>query len=216
MARYTAVGGKAVFEDRDGNRIEIRSLNLDVGVGGLRSEEQLPNESGTNVSNNSGGAGDQKIREVWDEYVAVHGPRDKALHPQEAQMIRSALRVATVSECKLAIRGNKESGFHQGENERGKKYNRLSHILKGKQGKRTLRENIDMFIEVVESARHGVSAEEATKITRAKREVQVAADMPESVAAQERGQRARVFLMKHGWSVVDDENGRPQFELPIA
>jgi hypothetical protein len=87
-----------------------------------------------------------KPMEVWEHYVAVMRPRRAVLDDQERKIIKDALKVATVDECNRAIDGCANSPFHMGSNDRRRKYNSISQILKGRPGRETTRERIDYFI----------------------------------------------------------------------
>lgn len=99
-----------------------------------------------------GGAARGDADEVWEHYVEVMQPRRTDLMPQERSLINGALKVATKDELKFAITGCSCSPHHMGKNDRRKKYNALSQIIKGKQGGKTQREQIDMMIGYAESA----------------------------------------------------------------
>lgn len=116
----------------------------------LPSSGDLSDESSGVVRGDSAGA---EIDAVLAHYVDVMVPRDSTFGEEERREVRASLKVRTVSQCEEAIDGNKASAYHQGENDRGKKYNRISHIFRGKKGRRTRAENIDMFREIARKAR---------------------------------------------------------------
>ncbi|MDQ1584471.1 MAG: hypothetical protein QOF36_2525 [Microbacteriaceae bacterium] len=157
---------------------------------------------------------------VWATYVEAMEPRDKALHPAERKLINEALKVATVAECQRSIWGCRRSPFHMGDNAKRRKYNRLSHILKGKRGVRTLREQIDFMLDLAD--KHGVGDLDATgseqtvidpaKLERMKRQVFRAFDMADSAQAAEQAERAEQWLNEHGWQVIRNGNDRPKIE----
>lgn len=156
-----------------------------------------------------------EVLTVWDCYVTTMSPRRVELPVDERRLIRDALTVATADECCQAIRGCSLSPFHMGQNDRGKKYNRLTQILKAKRGVRTLREQIDMFLEIAESrggGGHSSSAERA-RIAEAKRNVLDAHSLSGSEHAKKRGEMAALWLAEHGWRVVTGPDGRPTFEV---
>lgn len=179
-------------------------------IGLVCSEEGIKEEANSRGRGRRWGAGVGEIPVVWDHYCAVMQPRDETLHPAEEQIIRDALRVASADECRLAIDGNKASAFHQGDNPRGKKYNRLSHILRGKRGKRTVRESIDLFIELAENS-HGMSLPDAGALTRLKRTVLQAHTYTDNKPLQERAEQALAQLRDAGWDVRENSDGRPEF-----
>lgn len=153
---------------------------------------------------------------VWDHYCEVHQPRNKGLDPQARAIIRDALRVATVTECNGAIDGCFASRFHMGDNDRRKKYNALSQILKGKRGGRTTREQIDFFLEIAEKSgrESGVPSVDNERVRAAKREVLDAWEFPADEHVARRGTEARTWLESVGWKIEQDESGRPTFEAP--
>jgi hypothetical protein len=157
---------------------------------------------------------DGEIESVWEHYVEVMAPRHKQLAAAERALIRDALKVATAVECKQAIDGCRASAFHMGENDRGKKYNRLSQILKGKRGIRTTREQIDLFLDIAEKAGvgPGSSSVDPARLAEAKRNVLTAWEFPRSGQAKELGDMSAAWLAQHGYRVDHDpESGRPTF-----
>lgn len=127
-----------------------------------------------NVNGGIEGKGERlqgSIDRVWAFYVQTMGPRRKQLDRGERAVIREALGVASEAECIAAIRGCSKSAWHMGK-ENGKKYNSVSQILRGKQGKRTLREQIELMLDYDESndsVEH--SSGEAAEIRAAKNAV---------------------------------------------
>lgn len=152
-----------------------------------------------------------RAAEVWKVYVEVMNPRNKGLGPEERRLINEALKVATVSECQNAIRGCRASTFHMGENDRRRKYNRLSQILKGRgaqgQGRaRTTRETIDYFLDIYAKSggeSHVPSVDNA-KLREAKQDVRDALEFPGDVHLADRGGEARRWLEEHGFKVAID------------
>lgn len=149
---------------------------------------------------------------VWATYVEVMKPRRTVAGEEERRLIRDALKVATVVECRGAIRGCRASAFHMGENDRRKPYNRLSHILKGKRGTRTTREQIDLFLDIADrtGGLAGPSAS-AAKVSKAKDEVLAALAHPSDERVVKRGASAREWLMEHGWR-IETVDGRTRFQ----
>jgi hypothetical protein len=137
---------------------------------------------------------------VWARYVEVMKPRKRELDPQGRKVIRDALAVASPEECCDAIEGCKASSFHMGQNEKRRKYNGLSQILKGKQGKRTTREQIDFFLDIADRAgvrsrlQSGVTSADPSKISRCKRLVLDALEMPGSPQVVSQGEEAARWL----------------------
>lgn len=152
------------------------------------------------------GASHDDVARVWNCYVVTMEPRFHGLPADERRLIREALRVATVDECCTAIKGCARSPHHMGQNDRGKKYNKLTNILKGKRGGKTLREQIDMFLEIAD--RTGASSALGERIKQAKRDVLLAHDMPGSQHAQEKGDESAAWLAQHGFGVVFDPSSK--------
>jgi hypothetical protein len=128
--------------------------------------------------------------------------------------VRAALEIKSVADLKKAIVGNKLSGFHQGENDRRKKYNTLSHIIRGKQGKKTRREVIDYFIGVFEEHKGAggsvVDREADPAIIRTrKEEIRRAHRLPGDEEALERSRRAEVWLEERGIKTNRKPDGYP-------
>ena len=155
------------------------------------------------------------VEDVWATYVEVMEPRRRELDPESRRIIRDALKVADVAELKRAIVGNKASSFHQGANERGKKYNALSQILKGKKGGRTTREQIDFFIEIADksgASNPGLPSVDQAKLASAKRWVLTAWEYPGNAQALAASKEATEWLQQHGYAVEHDPaDGRPIF-----
>jgi hypothetical protein len=167
-----------------------------------------------------GGGGERPFDaplEVWNEYVRVMKPRDAGLHEQERKLIRDALKVATLDECKGAIRGCYASDFHMKRNGKGgsRKFNRLSDILRGKQGKKTTREQIDFLLEIAEKAgvKSGVSSVDPARLRAAKRDVLDAHEFPGDTRIVERGAQAKAWLQEQGYK-VEQEGERITFVPP--
>lgn len=143
-----SVGEDGLLRDRHGvvfGRLE--SLTIAWGVRGVKEESK--------TTTKEGGVGETTaaIDAVLAHYVAVMKPRSTMKFGEDdRRLVREALKVATVDELRRAIDGCSLSPFHMGQNDRRKKYTRLSHILKGKQGIRTTREQIEMFLEIADGA----------------------------------------------------------------
>lgn len=158
----------------------------------------------------------QAINLVWAHYVAVMSPRSDVAGEDARRIIRAALKVASVEECKRAIDGCAGSKFHMGENDRHRKYNKVGQILKGRPRRNeTTRDRIDFFLDLADQADIGVSSipsasreivmQHAATIRRAHR-------LPDDKEAQERVEQAQEWLRRHGIEVVRDESGFPRFE----
>lgn len=135
--------------------------------------------------------------EVWAVYVEEMKPRKKALLPQERAVIRDALKVASAEECIEAIRGCKASAWHMGENPTGTKYNRLSQILRGKSGKRTVREHIDLLRGYLVNGSQ-IPSDRIGEINQAKEKVRLGLTHPTHDYHREQGEQAQEFLRQFG------------------
>jgi len=159
----------------------------------------------------------QATDHVIAHYVAVMAPRSRTagdFGEDDRRIVRDALKVATVGECCKAIDGCKASDFHMGQNDRRRKYNGLSQILKGKRGGRTTREQIDFFIEIAKlNPDAKIASGDDARVRDAKRDVLNAHAFPGDEHAQQAGNRAAEWLTENGWRVIRDEDGaRPRFE----
>lgn len=159
-----------------------------------------------------------EVDAVWAAYVEAMEPRNPKASPAERKIISDALKVATAAECITAIKACRSSDFHMGKNDRGRKYNGLSQILKGKQGRSTTRERIDFFLDLAEKSGLGVGASSAdpARISLAKREVLDAFEFPNDEGLQRRGKAAERWLKQTVGIEVghDEETGRPIFGEP--
>ena len=165
----------------------------------------------------------QAVHRVWESYCITMHPRSTLLGEQEIKIINAALRVASWEECIRAIMACERSDFHMNRGDRatGRKYNKLSQILKGKPASprgpgRTIRENIDFFLDMEgkDGQESGVPSAGNETIRRAKREVVDAFEFPGDDLIVERGQRARALLAEAGIEVVDIVGSTPEFFKP--
>lgn len=181
-----------LIEGRGGTSKEGGSNALDLE----RSTDNHPVSPSQLTNSNS--IVSSQIRHVWAFYVETMKPRRTELDPQTAQVIKDALKVANSEECIGAIRGCSKSSHHMGDNEHGKKYNTISHILRGKRGIRTTREQIDLMLTYDDEndsvARpSGASAE----ILAAKRAVRQYGPFRNNSHAQRLTREAMDTLIKH-------------------
>jgi hypothetical protein len=180
-------------------------------------DPQNPKEEpvGKKESDDSQESGPDPVDAVWAAYVEEMAPRRSDLDPESRRIIRDALKLADVEECKRAIVGCRASAFHMGENDRRKSYNALSQILKGKRGGRTTREQVDFFIEIADksgAARAGVPSADPFKVQRAKADVIAAWEFPNDDRVAESARTAREWLARHGWLVeFRQSDGHPTF-----
>jgi hypothetical protein len=180
MKRRFSVNDEGNLVDRDGVVLgRVTSITIDApsdgstgGKGGaVPSEEQqsLLGESQPPTPSEPAEVA-AAIDRVWAAYVAAMSPRNKELDPQGRKIIREALKVATADECIRAIAQCARSEYHQGKNEKRRKYNSLSHILRGRQGEKTTRERIDWWLDRETDGNGGVAvtSEEGFKIATLK------------------------------------------------
>lgn len=226
--RY-AIGADGDLTDAAGEVVgRVVSLTIEWGVKGGGSSPS-GNNNGGKQETLGGGAGGGGIEppfdgpaEIWAHYVEVMNPRVKTLAAQERAVIREAMKVAAddpheaVAVCKRAIDGCKASNFHMGQNDRQKKYNRITHILKGKRGTRTTREQIDLFLEIADRSgiQSGFTSADPARVGQAKRDVLDAYEFPGDEGIQRRGDEARSWLVEKGWTIGATDEGRPTFTPP--
>jgi hypothetical protein len=95
------------------------------------------------------------VRRVWERYAAAH-PRRPATRAR-LELIRRRLRDGyTPDQLVRAIEGNLASPWHQGENDRGRRYDTLELVLRA--------DKVDSFIAMA-----GPSAEERNEAERRQR-----------------------------------------------
>jgi DNA-binding transcriptional ArsR family regulator len=159
------------------------------------------------------GSDGDPIAAVHAHYVRVMEPRSDVLGEDDRRIIRDALKVATVEECKRAISGCRSSSFHMGDNQKRKKYNTLSQILRGKRGRQTTRERIDFFLDLADKSgvQSGVTSADPARVSQAKRDVLDAWEFPNDEHVTRRGREAKDWLVANGVVVEYEENGRPTF-----
>lgn len=162
-----------------------------VGVDLQRLEEDHP-VSPTNSNS------DDPVERIWAVYVETMKPRRAKLDPQARTLIKDALKVAKEAECIGAIRGCRKSRHHMGDNDRGKKYNTISHILRGKRGIRTTREQIDLMLSYDEASVSGeIPSGVAAEIQAAKRTVRQYAPFANNEHAQQLAKAAMDTLKRY-------------------
>lgn len=210
-AKRLRVRPKAPVElfDHEGNLVcRLLHFTLEVPTSG--------GEGASSVSSSSTRAGDsqrvsEEIETVWAHYVEVMNPRAKKLDSEARRIIADALKVATVVECCSAIDGCRASTFHMGDNDRGRKYNRLSQILKGKRASaqgpgRTTREQIDLFLDIAAKSgvQSGVTSASPARVRQAKEQVRNALTFPGDAEVVKRGEESAAWLATHGIRLIDD------------
>lgn len=153
------------------------------------------------------------VDEVLAEYVDVMQPRTTDFGEEDRREVRACLKLKTVEELKEAIRGNKASAFHQGENDREKKYNTISHIFKGKRGGKSRRENLDYFIDIFRKAMATTgtvkSGVDPAIVAAKKEEVRRAHRLQGDQEAMRRGEEAQKWLAEQGIETRRRSDGYP-------
>lgn len=235
--RYTAEErGGATFTGRDGQRLRIASITFELDDDPVESPpptgelkgvsstfEEQPQLEGIKhpispqkpkTERTPSDDIDELLRH-YAEVMETRGGAESLLKDEQARkIIRDALKVATVAECKRAIDGCKASPFHMGDNDRRKKYNRVGQILKGRPTRgETTRERINFFIDLAEKAgvESGFTSVAPAVLSQHKRAILDAWEFPNDEGATRRGEESEAWLKEHGW-VVDRSQGRPQFK----
>ncbi|GAC1524646.1 MAG: hypothetical protein NVS3B1_12680 [Marmoricola sp.] len=131
------------------------TLSDDPGATGNFQSRDTTNELPTKAKEKSSS---EDVTTVWEHYVETFGAARMKLDSTRTTIIRNALKVRTVEECKRAIDGLRISPFHNGENDRQTKYLGIQYALKGRNGEST-DERIDKMIALAPLAPivHGVA-----------------------------------------------------------
>jgi hypothetical protein len=226
MKRRFALRADGTFVDREGVALRIHAVTIEfphpstpTALAAAGGEGEPPAETPTAVAGYP-----SPVEEVWSHYVATMRPRKATMGDQERAVIRDALKVASVEECKDAITGCSLSRWHMGREDatRGRKFNRLTHILKGKRGGRTTREQIDFFLDIAEEAgararsQSGAQHGDRRRVAGAKRAVLDAWEFPGDEVVVRRGEEAVRWLQNHGWTIDNGADGRPLFHPPAV
>lgn len=149
---------------------------------------------------------------VFDHYLTLcdehdRHPRSRELTPGRRRLIDRALKEASVDECKAALTGLFLTPWYMERDQWDMRY-----VFGTKPGGRTLREQIDRFIDTAEQAGRGfaIPSVDPEKLGRAKVVIQQAHDLPDNETAQARAKRAEGWLESVG-VIVDREGERPMF-----
>lgn len=222
-----SVNSKGELEDRNGNNLgRMTSITFELpadffGVGTIGGIEEPSTTEGLPQEGGAGETNGPWVEMVWAHYVAVMRPRNKDLDPEARKIIRDALRVATVDECKRAIDGCAASPYHMGQNARQRKYNRLSQILKARRAgqfgaAQTTRERIDFFIDMADKAglHPGLTSADPARVRQAKRSVMDAWEYPGNDDAVANGEEERAWLEQNGIKVLEDPSERNREGTP--
>lgn len=206
---FEPVGSSPPFED----------FKSGAQVGGERGgsgfKEEVTTTTTPLLERGSGGKpfdSQEKVRrqvdEIWAHYVRVMKPRQALASDEERAVIRKALKVASVDDCKIAISACAASEYHMKEgvhaNRKGGKYNKLSHILKGRRGKETTRERIDWWLDRA-GERVFTSADPAT-VARHQQQVQRGHRFQGDQEMMERAERSEAWLREHGIETIRRES----------
>lgn len=155
----------------------------------------------------------EKVDRIWNSYVLHMKPASTLAGDEERKIIRDALKVASEQECCEAIEGCRASDYHMGSNPQQKKYNTLSHILRGKRGKRTTREQIDMMRDIrgkaVASGHSVVSSVDPAIVGQKKNEVRRGHQLKGDPEAVERAAAAEQWLREQGIDTQRRADGYP-------
>jgi hypothetical protein len=162
------------------------------------------------------------INHVWAHYVKVMRPRSDIAGEDARRIIRQALKVAQgetemerAEELCRAIDGCAASPFHMGKNERGRKYNKIGQILKGRPRRNeTTRDRLDFFIDKWEQADAGlgnIPSADAAIVQQRVAEVRRGHRLPDDVEVQRTAEQAEEWLKQRGIETVRDANGYPRF-----
>ena len=147
------------------------------------------------------------------------GKRVRPLPNQERKVILAALKVASPDELIISINECWKSDFHMKRREYqdrdGQRYDKLTQIIKGRQGKETTRERIDFWLERAETsgvAGSGVPSADPAVIARRKQDVQRGHRLSGDPKAVEKAEEAEAWLKKYGIETIRErEDGYPTF-----
>lgn len=102
------------------------------GHGPAVSLDPSQSDAGTQQEKPRASASDDAISRIWAHYQAtIPGADRQTLEHKRRTLIRNALKVRTEAECIAAIDGLARSPFHNGQNDRRKKYLGIQYALKG-------------------------------------------------------------------------------------
>jgi hypothetical protein len=123
------------------------------------NEEDLNRDGGAGETTHGPSKSALDVKAVWDHYCQVFAdvdgvdPSRMSLNATRSRVIRNALKVRSVDQCKLAIDGLARSPWHHGENDQGKKYLDIRYALKGNSARgESNEERIDKMAELASAA----------------------------------------------------------------
>jgi hypothetical protein len=139
------------YRDDGGQRGNLFTVNppTDSGRGGLPLAvgQEPPGEPPEESGKKPGKEIEPEVLEVWEHYVRVMAATRQELNAVRLRVIRNALKVRSVAECKRAIDGLRVSPWHNGENDNGTKYLDIRYALKGLKNGESDDERIDSMGE---------------------------------------------------------------------
>jgi hypothetical protein len=144
------------------------------------------------------------VDEVWSYYVEVFNATRQVLDSTRKTIIRNALKVRTIEECKRAIDGLSVSPWHNGDNPQRKKYLGIRYALSGNERtKKSADEVIDDMIDLADE--HGGvirGGKLPTDHPRIKRWLENVRYALRNRAELTRGREALNALREHGYDVA--------------
>lgn len=167
MKRRFTLDENGMLADRDGQVLgRVVGITIDdapVGGNGGSSTSSTTAGGKEEGLERDGGAGETQsqaqIKEVWGHYCKVFAdvpgvdPSRMSLNATRARVIRNALKVRSVDQCKRAIDGLARSPWHLGDNEDGKKYLDIRYALKGNSTRgESNEERVDKMAELANAA----------------------------------------------------------------
>lgn len=201
--------GESQSETRESQSETAQSQSETRSILGTQEE---PKRTGSPV-------GSKDVERVWNHYCSMPGKRVRPLPEQERKVILAALKVATADELVICINECWKSDFHMKRREHqdrpGQRYDKLTQIIKGRQGKETTRERIDFWLERAETtgvAGSGVPSADPAVIARRKQDVQRGHRLAGDPQAVRKAQEAEAWLRKCGIVTIRGEDGYPSFQ----
>lgn len=179
------------------------------------SQSETRSIQGTQVEpkQNTAGSADR----VWAHYLSMPGKQQRDLPSQERRVINESLKVATEDELIRAISMCFRSDYHMKtgryKDRPGQKYDKLTQIIRGRQGKDTTRERIDFWLEreTTAVAGSGVTSADPAVIARRKQDVQRGHRLKGDAIAVRKATEAEAWLREHGITVTRGDDGYPTF-----
>lgn len=206
-----------ILRDRDGNELgRLTSLTIELtkrsvlgGYGGGFSSKERTEKDHPETSPGVGGAGEEPITDpvivVWAYYVTVFDATRQGLNATRTTVIRNALKVRTVAECKKAIEGLRVSPYHNGTNDAGRKYLDIRYALAGISKNESADERIDKMGDLAPVTGGGIPSGDEGKIRNlleaVRSTVQTGAERARGIAAKERLEQMGFTVLREGQRV---------------